>query len=81
MSSNTEFLIKDIRPGSKNINVVFIVLEISKWLTNHHLLKCASFQSLMLVVNEGRLSQVQLHVNRLILPPIGRIENRLLIFF
>lgn len=30
-ASDTYFLIKDIKPGLKNLNVIFIVLEIGKW--------------------------------------------------
>lgn len=45
-----EFLIKDIRPGSKNINVVVIVLEISKWLAGQYLFTCMLFQSLNMLV-------------------------------
>lgn len=30
-ASDTYLLIKDIKPGLKNLNVIFIVLEIGKW--------------------------------------------------
>lgn len=31
MANETYLFIKDIKPGLKNVNVVFIVLEIGKW--------------------------------------------------
>lgn len=32
------FLIKDVKPGSKNLNIVFIVLEIGKLLERERLM-------------------------------------------
>lgn len=32
ISNEAVILIKDVKPGSKNLNIVFIVLEIGKWI-------------------------------------------------
>ncbi len=32
ISNEGVILIKDVKPGSKNLNIVFIVLEIGKWI-------------------------------------------------